>query len=197
MLLYIANSNIERPFRLDDLINDQHKKFDEILIIDKGEPLVSIGAWCLMSNHFHILLRQEVGGGITKFMRKLGVGYSMYFNIKYARQGALFGGPFKSKLVGSDDNYLKQLLAYIHLNPLDIEFSGWNNKEKPSARTVLAEGKREMKKFLDGYRYSSYQDYVGGDRVEANILDLKNFPEHFDDKKSFKDFVEDYFIELL
>src|SRR3989344_2365243 len=124
MLLFVSNSN-SQSFRLDNLINQQHKTFDEIFIMDKGGPLVSIGAWCLMINHFHILVRQEVDGGITKFMRKLGVGYSMFFNIKYQRQGALFGGLFKSKLVGANDNYMKQLFGYIHLNALDINFSGW------------------------------------------------------------------------
>src|SRR3989344_5882946 len=94
MLLYISDSNLEKPFRLDNLINHFHKNFDEILVLDKGELLVSIGAWCLMTNHFHLLIRQEVDGGITKFMRKLGVGYSMFFNIKYERKGALFGGLF-------------------------------------------------------------------------------------------------------
>src|SRR3989344_7464294 len=90
MLLYLGNSS--ESFRLDDLLNKQHKTFSDILILDKGKTLVSIGAWCLMTNHFHLLVRQEVDGGLTKFMRKLGVGYSMFFNIKYEREGALFGG---------------------------------------------------------------------------------------------------------
>lgn len=198
ILLYLANS--DESFKLDDIIGKQNKKFHEILIIEKGKPLVSIGAWCLMSNHFHLLVRQEVDGGITKFMRKLGVGYSMFFNIKYQRAGALFGGPFKSKLIGVDDNYMRQLLAYIHLNPLDIKFSGWNKGEEdkvPSARTVLAEGrKKEMQKFLDSYRYSSYLDHVGKERIEKNILNKDAFPDYFEDKKSFREFVEDYFTEL-
>ncbi|MDQ3075776.1 MAG: transposase [bacterium] len=192
MLLYIANSNKEQSLRLDNLINHSHKTFDEVLVVDKGESLVSIGAWCLMTNHFHLLVRQEVDGGITKFMKKLGTGYSMYFNIKYQRHGALFGGLFKSKLVGSSDNYLKQLLAYIHLNCLDIEFSGWTDKIKKESN--------EMKKFLETYRYSSYLDYIitninNSNRVEKNILNKENFPDYFGDAKSFKGFVEDYFIE--
>ena len=81
MLLYLANS--DDSFRFDVILNNQHKIFSEILVIDRGQLLVSIGVWCLMTNHFHLLIRQEVDGGITKFMRKLGVGYSMYFNIKY------------------------------------------------------------------------------------------------------------------
>ena len=58
MLLYICNSNNKNPLRLDNLINHSHKNFNEVMILDKGEPLVSIGAWCLMTNHFHILIKQ-------------------------------------------------------------------------------------------------------------------------------------------
>jgi putative transposase len=168
MLLYVANLNTDKPFRLDDLINKQNKTFNEILVLNKEEPLVSIGAWCLMTNHFHLLVRQEVDGGITKFMKKIGTGYSMFFNIKYQRKGSLFGGLFKSKLIGNDDNYMRQLFAYIHLNSLDISFLGWE-KDK----TVF--NKNEIKYFLESYRYSSYLDYLGKDRVEKNILKKKIF----------------------
>ena len=180
MLLYVSNS--QETFRLDNLINRLNKKFDEILILDRGEPLVSIGAWCLMTNHFHLLVRQEVDGGITKFMRKLGTGYSMFFNIKYQRKGALFGGLFKAKLIGDDDSYMKHLLGYIHLNPLDIKFSNWQIN-KTSA---------DMKEFLDSYPYSSYLEYIDKDRIGKNIINRSNFPEYFKDNKSFKDFTESY-----
>lgn len=187
MLLFVSNSNAQL-FRLDNLINQQHKTFDEILVLDKGEPFVSIGAWCLMINHFHLIVRQEVEGGITKFMKKLGVGYSMFFNIKYQRTGALFGGLFKSKLIGVDDNYMRHLFAYIHLNPLDIEFSGWEKEIKKSSS--------EMKDFLESYPHSSYLDYLGTDRVEKNIIKPENFPDYFQTIQSLKDFVEDYFINI-
>ncbi len=185
MLLYLANSN--DSFRLDDILNKQHKTFNEILALDRGEPLISIGAWCLMTNHFHILVRQEVDGGITKFMRKLGVGYSMFFNIKYQRKGALFGGLFKSKLVGVDDNYMKQLFAYIHLNSLDIKFSNWEK--------IIKNSSFEMKQFLESYSYSSYPDYIGKNRVEKQVINSGKFPEYFKTQRSFKDFVESYFIK--
>ena len=187
MLLYISNSS--ESFRLDDLLNKQHKTLEEVLILDKGESLVSIGAWCLMSNHFHILVRQEADGGITKFMKKLGTGYSMFFNIKYQRHGALFGGLFKSKLIGVDDNYLNHLFAYIHLNPLDIEFYGWENEKNKCLD--------EKRNFLESYRYSSYQDYTGIDRVEGNIIKTDVFPTNFKDTKSFKDFTENYFASSI
>lgn len=185
MLLYLANSN--DSFRLDDILNKQHKTFNEILVLDKGKSLVSVGAWCLMTNHFHLLIRQEVDGGITKFMRKLGVGYSMFFNIKYQRTGALFGGLFKSKLIGVDDNYMRQLFGYIHINPLEIEFPNW--KEKINKSSI------NMKKFLKSYRYSSYSDYIGKDRTEKSIITTKNFPDYFQGNQLFEDFIENYFIE--
>src|SRR3989338_356036 len=185
MLLYVSNSN-EQFFRLDNLINQQRKTFNQILILEKGEPLISIGVWCLMPNHFHLLIKQEIDGGITRFMRKLGVGYSMFFNIKYQRSGSLFGGLFKSKLIGRDDDYMKQLFGYIHINPLDIEFLNWKHD------VIKATG--NMKKFLTVYPYSSYLDYIGENRVEKNIINPENFPEYFQNAQSFEDFVGDYLI---
>ena len=186
MLLYLANSN--ESFRLDDLTDKQDKTFNDILILDKGKRLVSIGSWCLMPNHFHILIKQEAEGGITKFMRKLSVGYSMFFNIKYQRQGALFGGLFKSKLVGVDDNYMRQLFAYINLNPLEIEFPDWEQK--------INNESDNMKRFLESYRYSSYIDCISKNRIEKNILNEEEFPDYFINENSFKDFVEGYFIKV-
>ena len=188
MLLYLANS--DDSFRLDNILNKQYKTFSEVLVLDKDEPLVSIGAWCLMTNHFHLLIRQEVDGGVTKFMRKLGVGYSMFFNIKYQRKGALFGGLFKSKLIGVDDNYMRQLFGYIHINPLEIEFPEWKDKINKSSVNI------NMKKFLESYQYSSYLDYIGEDRIEKNIINPKNFPDYFQNSQSFQDFIENYFIEI-
>ena len=190
MLLFVSNSQEE--FKLNNLINQQHKVFEEIMILDKGESLVSIGAWCLMTNHFHILVRQEVEDGITKFMKKLGTAYSMFFNLKYQRQGALFGGPFKSKCIKTDDNYMRQLFGYIHLNPLDIKFSGWEKEIDKLSSSKNA----EMKDFLESYRYSSYIDYMGIDRVENNILAQTSFPDYFQSSTSFREFLEAYFIPL-
>ncbi len=189
MLLYVTNN--EDAIKLDNLVNILHKGYEEIMVIERGQRLVSIGAWCLMTNHFHLLVRQEVDGGITKFMRKLGTGYSMFFNIKYQRQGALFGGPFKSKCIKTDDSYMQQLLAYIHLNSLDIKFSGWEKEiNKLSSSKSL-----KMKSFLDLYKYSSYLDYVGKNRVESNILSRDNFPDYFSEANSFKDFIEGYLVD--
>ena len=182
MLLYVANS--DEPIKLDNLINILHKDYAEIFLSERGKQLVSIGVWCIMPNNFHILVKEEIEGGITKFMKKLGTAYSMYFNIKYKRTGSLFGGLFKSKNI-SDDRYLKHLFGYISLNALDLEFPEWEG---------LAGGQnpKAWREFLKKYSYSSFQDYTGFERCENSILNKEAFPKYFSTKKDFEDFIESY-----
>ena len=123
----------------------------------KRRTLVEILAFCLMKNHFHLLLRQRVDGGITNFMQKLGVGYTMSFNKKYKRVGSLFQGRFKAILVERDEHLL-YLPFYIHLNPLDQIAPEWREREIKNAKQAM--------KFLESYRWSSFPDYIG----------IKNFP---------------------
>ena len=87
-----------------------------IFNVKRAEGLTAIAAYCLMPNHFHILVHEKVEGGISKFMQKLMTSYTMYINKKYDRTGALFGSSFKAVHV-TDDNHLKYLFAYINLNP--------------------------------------------------------------------------------
>lgn len=80
------------------------------------EPLVKIHAFCLMDNHYHLLLQEITEDGISKFMQKIGTGYTMFFNKKYQRTGALFQGKFKYKHIATD-GHMNYILDYIHLNP--------------------------------------------------------------------------------
>src|SRR3989344_3811028 len=63
---------------------------------DSGEGLVDILCYCLMKNHFHLLLRENVEGGISMYMHRLLTSYSRYFNIRNVRSGSLFVNPFKA-----------------------------------------------------------------------------------------------------
>jgi putative transposase len=81
---------------------------------------VKLLAYCLLPNHFHLLLRQHTKNGMTKLMRALTTSYVMYFNDKYERVGTLFQGTYKAAWIGegnAGDAYLLQLSRYIHLNP--------------------------------------------------------------------------------
>lgn len=171
-LLYTANS--------DTSVHLSNYQGQTLINIPRGKPIVSIGSWCLMPNHFHILLKEITEGGISLFMQKLLTGYSMYFNTKYHRKGVLFEGRFKAKHLDSDQ-YLKYQYTYIHLNPIGIIDKGWKKKE--------ISNKEKAKKFLKEYKYSSYKDYVGEKREENAILNKEAFPEYFFTSTDFEDMI--------
>lgn len=100
-----------------------------------------------MPNHYHLLLRPKFDDSLTKFMKKLNIGYAKYFNEKYKRSGALFEGRYKSVLV-VDKSHFIHLPYYIHLNPLDLKFPEWRNRE--------IKNYKEAMKFLENYRWSSF-----------------------------------------
>lgn len=168
-LLFACNSVEPVTFR-----SIRDVSFEEI---EKGDTLVDIGAYCLMPNHFHLLLREKSGDGVTTFMRKLLTSYSMYFNTKYKRTGVLFQGRFRATHA-DNDAYLKYLFSYIHLNPIKIIDPEW--KENGITNRTKAE------KYLEGYRYSSYLDYIDKEREEHLILKKAAFPGYFRDISDFK-----------
>jgi REP element-mobilizing transposase RayT len=73
-------------------------------------------AWVLMNNHVHLLLFSG-SSGLPKFMRRLLTGYALWFNRRHQRAGHLFQNRYKS-IVCEEDQYLLELIRYIHLNPL-------------------------------------------------------------------------------
>jgi len=90
---------------------------------------IEIHSYCLMPNHFHILLRQIKAGAIRDFFKSLTISYSMYFNHKYNRRGPIFESQYKAIYIDKDE-YLMHLSRYIHLNPLGFrswEYSSYND----------------------------------------------------------------------
>lgn len=81
---------------------------------------IELVAYCLMPNHFHMLVYQKDKDAMQKFMRSIGTAYSMYFNKKYKRVGNLFQDRYKAVLI-NDNSYFAHISRYIHLNPLDIK----------------------------------------------------------------------------
>ena len=80
-----------------------------------NDGLVRFIAYCLNPNHYHFILQPIVEQGIEKFMQRLGIGYTMYFNEKYTRSGTLFQGRYKAKHVSTNEHLL-HLSAYVNLN---------------------------------------------------------------------------------
>jgi putative transposase len=112
-------------------------------------------------------------------MRKLGTGYSSYFNKRHGRVGPLFQGRLKSQHI-EEDTHLNYLFAYIHLNPIKLLDSNW--KEHGITDVTKA------KEFLSSYEDSSYSDYMDIAREENILLTKDAFPGYFIGKKDFEDF---------
>jgi len=96
--------------------NQDYEYFIDLLIETSELWNVHIAAYCLMKNHYHLLL-QTPEGNISRCMRHLNGIYTQQFNRRHGYDGPIFRGRYKSILV-SDDNYLLQLVRYIHKNPV-------------------------------------------------------------------------------
>ena len=179
-LLYICNSGI--PIHRSDYGS---RTSSGMFLVPREVTLVDIGAYCLMPNHFHILLREHSEGGVSMFMQKLLTAYAMYFNKKYERRGALFEGAFKSNHIAKDE-YLKYLFAYIHLNPIGIIDNGWKKKR--------IQNKKAASQYLNEYAYSSFLDYAQGvvQRRQSVILNKLAFPLYFEKESDFDSYLKDW-----
>src|SRR3989338_4654724 len=100
-----------------------YKKFLQIMnnlkrIYHRGGPpkkYVSVVAYCLNPNHFHLLVKQKEERGVSVFLHRLCTAYTMYFNQKYQRKGRLFQGTYKAKHINTDA-YLLWVTTYINGN---------------------------------------------------------------------------------
>lgn len=132
---HIFNRGLEKK-----VIFKQDKDYNKLL--DKLSQLLVEGDWiiyayCLLPNHFHLLV-EEKKLPIAKLMGRLFTSYGVYFNKKYKRQGPLFGDRFKSKLI-QKDSYFLEVSRYIHFNPV----------------------KANLVKDPQDYPYSSLREYSG------------------------------------
>jgi putative transposase len=107
---------------------------------------VRIYAFCLMTNHVH-LVAETPQANLGRFMHKLQTAYTVYFNLRHGESGHVLQGRYKAKPV-EGDKYLLGLARYVHLNPVYVS---------SVAKHELAERIRELR----GYRWSSYLRYLG------------------------------------
>ena len=153
-------------------------------IKDNKRPLVDIVAWCLMPNHYHLLVKQLVDGGISKFINKLANSFTKYFNIKNDRSGYLFQGEFQAKHVDKDE-YFNHVSCYVHVNHLELSEPDW--KDKGVKDLKIARG------FLVDYPWSSLRDYLG--KKPSMFLPVINrdiIIDFFDGKpQNYSDFIDE------
>ena len=152
MILQIPETmkNIDRMFKDFALDPETYiKNFDSHGLKKRQIELVS---FCLIPNHFHLLMQEIEEGGISKYMQRLQNAYTKYINTKYERSGHLLQGAYKAVLIESNEQLL-HVSAYIHRNSREIK--EYKNKELK-------------------YFWSSYQDCVlvnrWGEFLKPDIL---------------------------
>lgn len=128
------------------------------------DKLVDIVAYCLNPNHYHLILRQRIDGGISEFMKRVGGGYTGYFNRKYDRNGSLFQGNFKRIYINSNQ-YLLYLSAYVNKNYF---IHGYGDEK---------------------WKYSSLLEYVGK-RKGFSVCNKEVIISKFNDIDEYKIFID-------
>ncbi len=190
-IVFTREADYQRFLAYLFLLNDTENKRIEYIFrsgksVWEAKPrklLVAIGAYCLMPNHFHLYLTPLVEDGISKFMQRVQTAYTMYFNKKYNRSGALLQGTFKAEHVAKDE-YAKYLFSYIHLNPAKLKDKRWKEKG--------AKELRGLKKYLEEYPYSSLHEYIQKDH---QITSPKEFPDYFASVKELDEHVS-FWLEI-
>ena len=135
----------------------------------RTSKLVNIVCFCLNKNHYHMLIKQLVDGGISEFMKRLGGGFTKYFNIKYKRSGVLLQSKFKSIHIDSNE-YLLHLSTYINLN-------------------------NHVHGLKSGMFRSSWDEYKNSSTEGICSKDI--ILEQFKNKKEYKIFAEDSLKDIL
>ena len=127
--LFAFNDVVNVP----NIIQPRRERFD---FSYERTPLVRIHAFCLMNNHYHLLLSNAVDSGMPRFLKKLNMGYTKYFNERHSRTGTLWQGKTKKILIEKNAHYM-YIPYYIHLNPLDYTFPEWRAGKTNNARKAL------------------------------------------------------------
>lgn len=158
----ITNPGFHVSHFIEHSIFNISKKTRDSILADRH---VELTAFCLMPNHFHLMVREKEEGGIGRYMQRVLNAYTKYINAKYGKSGHLFQGPYQA--VHVDEN--KQLLylsTYIHRNPRELK--SWKNKE-------------------NRYPWSSYPDYCGNNRW-GELLSTDIVLDQFSSKENYHAF---------
>ena len=190
--MLFANSTISSKifqFLRDNEKQSEIKFIEAMNMLTKGEKLVDILCYAIMPDHYHMLIKERVDGGIINFVRKCDISITKYINTRNKRRGPIFESLFRSKHIDSN-KYLTHLSTYIHLNPLDI-ISGkeWRNHK-------LENWSKIRKKIID-YPWSSLKFFLE-EKFDPIVSGEKVILEQFKNKKDYESFLcewsEDSFI---
>lgn len=141
-----------------------YRKNRQSFPINLEQKIVTIINYCLMPNHFHLILKQEKDNGIKQFIQRVSNSFAHYFSTKYKRRGHVFEDKFKAVHIETEEQLL-HLSRYIHLNPVTSYLV-----EKP-----------------EDYPYSSYKIYLS--QESSDIIDPTSILNNFSSKEAYHKFV--------
>ncbi|MBP7796966.1 MAG: transposase [Elusimicrobiales bacterium] len=166
MIYYSYQRSIKIPFKEYLKVISEKEGKSGISKIISSAPLINIICYVVMPNHFHILLDDFKNNYLSKYCNNLLDSYTRYFNVKYQRKGPLWQSRFK-RIPVEKDQYFIHLTRYIHLNPVTAFLV-----DSPNI-----------------WEFSSYNEYLSGEENICNYLNY--FPDKYDFKKSYAEFVND------
>jgi len=153
--------------------------FTTMLIRRMDKWSVGVVAYCLMPNHFHLLLRAEADATVSMFMQGVGTAYAQWFNHQLDRVGPVFAGRFRARQV-STEAQLVHTARYIHRNPLEAglvsRLADWPYSDYPELLGVRPAKFRGRSLVPDRFATATtYQAFVegGADFPEVPPLDFR------------------------
>ena len=159
---HVINRGVEQRVIFKEA--EDYRYFEELLCTYAPSYGVTLHNYCLMSNHYHLLIEIK-DGMLSKFMRQINMNYAIYFNKKNRRSGHLWQGRFKSWYV-TDEAYLYTLILYIEQNPV----------------------KAKMVKRVEEYPYSTAHYFL--EEKLPRYLENSYMAENYkDDKEAIKEFL--------
>ena len=176
LLRYVNDENVPRHWERDVSPEHIRHNFYRPDHWPDANPYVSIIAFCLMDNHFHLLVQEQIEGGISKFIQRISKSMVSHYNLKYQESGTLFEGRYRARVI-TNDRHLQYLGAYINIkNPFE-RFPG-------GLRAATADFERAYS-FATAYPFSSTADFCG--IRMSSILDHDLRRELFASPEEFKE----------
>jgi putative transposase len=173
---HVFNRGVDKEVIFID--DNDRRRFVESLTRFKGSG-VRILSFCLMDNHFHLLLEQLDDDGVSSFMHKLGIGYTMYFNKRHSRTDSLFGSRYQFTHISNEAHFL-HISRYIHLNSVDLVIGKY--------KKLGIFDFENLAKYLRNFPWSSYPMFVG-EQTDHDFIDPSPILKCFNGSQDYESFV--------
>ena len=166
---HIYNRGAHRENIFYEYVN--YRYLESLMMKYSQQSHVTIAAYCLMPNHYHIIAKQRPSGSLSSFLKKTFSAFTQAMNKRYGSSGTFFQGQAKIKEI-TNDEYCLQVIRYVHLNPV-------------TAKLVTS---------ADKWEYSNYQEWIG--QRGNDLMDNELRITYFADAKEYQQFVEEYQMDL-